>query len=389
MFQHFATLSPFFVDIFWAIMLLSTWKTNSRSQKMWTACFGLSAILTFIWAVYLTGVQDYHLFYKIEIAETFLILFYMAFMFFFFRTLIDERPFGWKEYLWLLPPLIIGSITLVLFLVLGEEQSAAFSQALNTHADLSAFTAPVYKVLQFVYFDLINIVARLQLLFVIAYATIRVVRYRKRLAQHFSNLEGKSLESHRSMLIGMYAAFVMMTASAVGRTFYVNYPLVISVILLVSAYVDFFLGYLVFHLEYSVEEFALEEQEADRQNPPEREPSQQKYNELAENFDQVIDEHKPYLQTNLRVSDVAQLMCTNRTYVSLILSRKYQCTFSHYINNKRVEHAKALMRENPELTLEKLAVQSGFIYATTFSRTFKLHTGMTVREWQRNYSNKP
>lgn len=102
---------------------------------------------------------------------------------------------------------------------------------------------------------------------------------------------------------------------------------------------------------------------------------------LAERFDDIVTSRQLFLQSNLHVNDIARLLNTNRTYISLLMSEVYQCSFTHYINGKRIEFAKTLLCNNPELTLDQLSEQSGFAHVTSFCRTFKEHTGTTVRNW--------
>ncbi len=394
MFQQIALMAPFFISLFWAIVFIINRSNNSRSQNAWIFCSLLAAAFSLIWAIYLPGVTNYHLFYKIEIAESFVLLSYSACLFFFFRALIDERPFGWIEFFWFLPPMLIGGITTGLFLYIGEEQSAAFSQAVNERGSLAAFTSPMYRVLQFVYFDLLNWTLRVQIVVVLVYATVRLLRYRHRLAQFFSDLDGKSLENQRDILIGIYAEIALLAALSVGRLYYRNHPDMATALLLALTAITFFLSFQVYNMKYSVEDFAEEEKEADRQeqaeeanstpneDPAVKEANKRRYNDLADDFERIIVDKQLFLQPDLRVSDVAKLLNTNRTYISALMSEKFNCTFSYYVNARRIEYAKQLIKEKPYLALEQVSEQSGFVYVTSFCRIFKEYTGMTVRAWQ-------
>ncbi len=402
MFRQFATMAPFFASSLWAVTLFLRRSSNSRSQNVWICCCLLASAIALIWAYFLMGVGNYHLFYKVEIAEVFVLLCYSASLFFYFRALIDERPFGWTEYLWLIPPLFIGGATLILFLLIGEEQSAAFSRAVNEQGDMTPFSAPIYQVLRFLYVDALNWILRVQIVVVLVYATVRLLHYRRRLSDFFSNLDSKSLEGHRAVLIGIYAEIVLLAAASVGRMYYKVHPDVASCMLLALGTVNFFLSYQIYSMRYSVEDFALEVEEADRleaeivpddeedileeesdDTPVSTERNRRKYNALAESFEQIIMEKQLFLQSNLRVSDVARLLNTNRTYISLLMAEKYQCSFSSYINGKRIAYTQQLIRENPDMSLDQLAEKSGFIHVPSFCRIFKEYTGMTVRTWQK------
>ncbi len=398
MFRQMAMMAPFFTSILWAVTLFLRRNSNSRSKNVWIYCSVLGAVVALIWGYFLSGVESYHLFYKVEIAEVFVLLGYSASLFLYFRALIDEHPFGW-EYLWLAPPLLVGGATTILFLLIGEEQSAAFSRAVNEQGDMTPFSAPIYRTLRFLYVDVLNWILRVQIVIVLVYATVRLIHYRRRLADFFSNLDSKSLEGHRAVLIGIYAEIILLSLASVGRMYYKDHPDLSAWMLLGLTVVNYFLSSQIFHMRYSVEDFALEVEEADRMeteaasdgetdgeeesDSASKARAHRKYNTLADNFEQIIMERQLFLQSNLRVSDVARLLNTNRTYISALMTEKFHCSFSYYINGKRVAYAQELMRKHPELTLDQLTEQSGFVYVPSFCRTFKEYTGMTVRSWQR------
>lgn len=93
-------------------------------------------------------------------------------------------------------------------------------------------------------------------------------------------------------------------------------------------------------------------------------------------LERVVEEGQLYLNPNLTVSDLAQALNTNRTYVSTYLSQKRGQTFYDYINELRItEKSIPLMEEHPEYKLEYVAAQSGFSSMATFRRAFARKTG--------------
>lgn len=113
-----------------------------------------------------------------------------------------------------------------------------------------------------------------------------------------------------------------------------------------------------------------------------------KYEKLLTSFRKLIEEDKIFRQNTLRADDVASSMHTNRTYLSRMIKEEFQCTFSDYINARRVEFAKELMRSDPDMRQDELADKSGFIGAPSFSRTFKQIEGIPPKEWCRNHIHR-
>jgi len=105
------------------------------------------------------------------------------------------------------------------------------------------------------------------------------------------------------------------------------------------------------------------------------------------NLEAWMESEKPYLNPDFRLTDLRQILPMNRTYLSQFINTEYGCSFYQYATNYRIEEAKRLMREHPDMKLQEVAEQSGFSSATTFSRTFMKETGMTATEWQSSLYN--
>ena len=96
----------------------------------------------------------------------------------------------------------------------------------------------------------------------------------------------------------------------------------------------------------------------------------------------LIEEKELFKKKDIRLSDIASELATNRTYVSLIINSSLGTSFSDLINSYRIEHAKKLMAEQPKMSHSDIAEQSGFSSRTSFLRTFKAKTGMSPKEWK-------
>ncbi len=102
---------------------------------------------------------------------------------------------------------------------------------------------------------------------------------------------------------------------------------------------------------------------------------------LMQRICQLMESEQPYLNKNLKLSDFSLQLGVNKNYVSACINSQRGCSFSHFVNTCRVEHAKRLLHEEPGIPLGKLADRSGFSSETSFFRAFKTITGKTPREW--------
>ncbi len=396
MLYYFALLSPCFASIFWAITIITNHKRNAQSRNLWVAALVIIGISTLIWGVYFAGVDNHVLFYKLEAIEALTTLLLPAMLFFCFGSMINEKPFGWKEFLWLTPTILLGLSIGVLYMFMGEERSVAYVKATiesqGCPCGLSGLEAVMSVLSGPVYFSYVM----MEIMVVLIYATVGLIRYYRRLNELFSNLEGKSMENIRALLIGGYLMVIFSLALYRGRFHYNEPSAMLAAQQLCWCVLIYFMGYHVYRLEYTGQTLASELEEADREATEHlfslprganmldvADGEWDRYDELLPAFEGFMTEEKIFLLPDICLDDVARMMRTNRAYISRMINERYGRSFSDVINRRRIRWAQELLRNEPTLTIEELAVQSGFTEASYFSRTFRKYTGMTCREWQR------
>ena len=100
-------------------------------------------------------------------------------------------------------------------------------------------------------------------------------------------------------------------------------------------------------------------------------------------LEQWMQEKKPYLNPNFRLIDMREVLPLNRTYLSQLIHSEYDSTFYQFVNRYRIEEAKRLLHENPDMRIEDVASGSGFSSREVFTRVFTKETGVTPREWSK------
>ncbi|MEQ8707287.1 MAG: helix-turn-helix domain-containing protein [Phaeodactylibacter sp.] len=98
---------------------------------------------------------------------------------------------------------------------------------------------------------------------------------------------------------------------------------------------------------------------------------------------QTIEEEKLFLDANLSLRGVADILSTNTKYLSQVVNHNAKCNFQQFINVYRVAEAKEKITD-PEynnLTLFGIARQCGFKNKSTFYKVFKEVTGVTPRKY--------
>ena len=101
-------------------------------------------------------------------------------------------------------------------------------------------------------------------------------------------------------------------------------------------------------------EESAETEEADNQDLKE---ANAEYRRILENW---MNAEKPYLNPEFRLLDMRQVLPLNRTYLSQLINTEYGCNFYQFVTNYRIEEAKRLMREHPDMKFQEIAEQCGF-----------------------------
>ena len=109
-----------------------------------------------------------------------------------------------------------------------------------------------------------------------------------------------------------------------------------------------------------------------------------KKEELMQRIYQLMEKEKPYLSSELKVSDLADMLGTSSRNISDCIKNSTNNTFANFINTYRIDYAKQLMRQQPDMKISEVFLSSGFANETTFFRIFKTLTGMTPNEWKTN-----
>jgi len=104
--------------------------------------------------------------------------------------------------------------------------------------------------------------------------------------------------------------------------------------------------------------------------------------ELMDRIAGLMEQEQLYLDSNLKLADLADRLATNRNAVSACINSQRNCSFSQFVNTYRVEHAKKMLRLHPDRKMAEVWMDSGFNTESSFFRAFKSATGMTPSEWK-------
>lgn len=104
---------------------------------------------------------------------------------------------------------------------------------------------------------------------------------------------------------------------------------------------------------------------------------------------QLMEQQQLYLNSELKINDVAALLNTNARYVSSCINAEEGMTFIQFVNAYRVAYAQQLLSQQPDKKMSGIYAEAGFSGESSFFRIFKSATGLTPKEWRKQEAKAP
>ena len=214
------------------------------------------------------------------------------------------------------------------------------------------------------------------------YMVFAVRQYKHWLHDNYADLEHKEVWVSHVLILIVLLLFTFGEIDGVSLT--ISY-----IVRLIEIPLFFFLLWRVETLPQL--ESAPIEQQLEEPLSVEPEPQQQKSLAIPSNIEKLLEERcvgpKLYLQHDLSLLQLAQVVGTNRFYLSQYFSRQ-GITYNAYINNLRINHFISLYHEavasQRPVAAPQLAHESGYRSYSTFSLAFKQRMGQSVTAWIRH-----
>ena len=99
-------------------------------------------------------------------------------------------------------------------------------------------------------------------------------------------------------------------------------------------------------------------------------------------INRVLDIVRQEFHEKLHLTDVASRVFVTPTYLSKKFNEEVGVKFTEYVNQYRIEKAKQLLTEQPELSLFEVAERVGFSSQHHFSHAFKKIEGIPPSKYK-------
>jgi AraC-like DNA-binding protein len=224
-----------------------------------------------------------------------------------------------------------------------------------------------------------------------------VNRYETAAANHFSEAKKVTLDWLKSVI---YFFLVLMGVSAFNS--YLSFRSQKHAFLFVLSVTIFllllFIVFVLFKALRNPEIFSVwEEKEVEEAvyptenaaaNPGAIIPDKEK-SRLVDKLQQHMQAHKPYLQPDLTLDELAGQLSVKPKLLSQSINEILQQNFFEFINYYRIEEAKRLLTrpKDKKITVLEVMYEVGFNSKSSFNTLFKKLTGLTPSEFKKNHQD--
>ena len=117
--------------------------------------------------------------------------------------------------------------------------------------------------------------------------------------------------------------------------------------------------------------------------------NQEHTGKIIKAFETLIADTKLYTDTEetLSLKSMAERVGVPPRKFSEAINHTYQESYSKFMNRKRVEYAKSLIQNNPDLTMTDVMFDAGFRTKSSFNKEFKVITGVSPSEFKAKLSS--
>ena len=391
MFVNFALLCPGILLSVWTLVLLT--KKKNTSLTIFNITVALCAIHILTEGIYLTPNAPQNHIAIVNMVRQISGPMVLPFVAIYIRALCGKRIFNWVTIIWFI--LIISqTVAIVLFiLLLGEGNANAFIHALRTKQDLSTFVGPEYSYYKMICVDWYDILLLIQMTYITIAAITYFIKYHFTIHEIIDVYRGKSARFFAFIAPTIIMLMIVCGLRRImGDQELIDHPYVSAVLMLCLAFLAQMSCYACSRKRTDLDEILYENNENHFHTLPahtsEDEEADNTYELMCQRLDKLMEQERLYLHATLSIDFVAKKLNVSQAYLAWLIKHRYNMKFREYINRKRIEYAKLVLREKPEALLEYIASQSGYLSTSAFSKNFLQYVGMPPRLWTMNQMYK-
>lgn len=403
MFEIFIVQLPFSVCAVWCLITIFK-KHRSIADRLITWVFGLLAVSFFCGSSHMDPNPNYKLLAIYDVLLQFSSLAVFPIVCLYIRYCYEENQITWVPFLSTTPSLVLLSASIILTSIIGVPRCAELVQMFHSGFVDRSLLSPIENAYVIITYQAYFITFFVSLSVSLVYVFAKLFTGKFKFIHISAFLRGQKASFIANVVCFFFVIFfILWGISVLFNSVFHNtvsiwstlWSLFTSMLLFLVAYVMAVPalpgGYV--NLERLRHPFSTMNQSPHEflqgiDSGPMAGVSASGYDKIMDSFRLYMDKEHGYLNPSLTIEEISRVLNTNRTYVSKLVNLYYGMTFRDYLNSKRMEYAKQLMIDEPDASLEYIAVKSGFQSSTQFIRKFRETEGITPTVWKQTLAQK-
>ena len=276
----------------------------------------------------------------------------------------------WRAVYWLmlLPGLLAIMATGTGYIFMTDEEDRMFVHNYLYHnsqtglTDMALFQAYIRQFCKLVF--------AIEVIATVVIGSMMIRRYDRMVDEFYADTDDKSMRNIQSILyLVLTIAILSFIVNIIGRARFTDHEIILTTTSLMFSALLFAIGYEGLHRHFSIIDMRTNKEQVSNDDSAALKDAVNR--SMTERIIALVENDKIYLQPDLKLDDMAQMMHTNRTYIYQAVNQQMGISFNEFINRYRIAHAKRLMASDPTLSMNDVALQSGFASLSSFYRNMK------------------
>lgn len=276
----------------------------------------------------------------------------------------------WRAVYWLmlLPGLLAIMATGTGYIVMTDEEDRMFVHNYLYHnsqtglTDMALFQAYIRQFCKLVF--------AIEVIATVVIGSMMIRRYDRMVDEFYADTDDKSMRNIQSILyLVLTISILSFIVNIIGRARFTDHEIILTTTSLMFSALLFAIGYEGLHRHFSIIDMRTNKEQVSNDDSTALKDAVNR--SMTERIIALVENDKIYLQPDLKLDDLAQMMHTNRTYIYQAVNQQMGLSFNEFINRYRIAHAKRLMASDPTLSMNDVALQSGFASLSSFYRNMK------------------
>lgn len=377
--QQLFTALPLLVVLFWLMLFFLDYK-NSNIAKRFLIIFLGVALFNYLahWHYFN---HNYAIYNILDSIWVFTSLAVYPLYYYYIRLLTVDIKVNLKWIWILIPGIILAAFSAIIYLFMSPDEIELFTQEIlyNNRNSTSVYSLLIN--LQILRIGIVKVIFTIEVLLTLYFGLRLIKNFNEKVRSFYSNIENKELSTIKMLLYFLvFTSLISITSNIIGKNYFADHSYLLIIPSVTHTVALFGISYVGYKQSFTIRDLIYDEY-AGILNEPERKTeniTNVEFDRLLLRLNKLFDEKQIFKDPELRLNDVARQLGTNRTYVSKLIHNKRNMSFCEFVNDYRVSYSEMLLTSSNtlNLTLEEVAINSGFSNQSSFYRAFVKKNGI-------------